>query len=280
MNRLVTLGVKGGPSVRAGAAMPTSSLLELDGQRIVVDAGLGVTRALVLAGVPLADLSSIFITHLHSDHMLELGALVHSAWVTGLRAPVHIYGPDGIRAYWEGFVQAMEHDHHLRVVDDGRAPLEGLVQVHTLAEGEMPLSGLRVRAMLVDHPPVKHAYAFRFDGSRSVTFSGDTCYFPPLGDFARGSDLLVHEAMLPEGIEMIVTRTGGGDKLRHHLTASHTSVEDAGRIAAAGEVGKLVLNHLVPVDMPEFTDEMWQARAACHYGGPVVVGKEGLTVPL
>ena len=39
MNRLVTLGVKGGPSLRPGGAMPTSSLLELDGQSIVISAG-------------------------------------------------------------------------------------------------------------------------------------------------------------------------------------------------------------------------------------------------
>ena len=51
MNRLVTLGVKGGPSLLAMGAMPTSTLLDLDGHRIVIDAGLGVTRALVQAGL-------------------------------------------------------------------------------------------------------------------------------------------------------------------------------------------------------------------------------------
>ena len=117
MNRVVLLGVKGGPSIRAKGAMPTSSLLDLDGQLIVVDCGLGVTRGLVEAGVDLKALQTIVVTHLHSDHILELGGLVHTAWVTGLRTSIHIYGPPGLHAYWQGFLAAMAYDIHLRVGD-------------------------------------------------------------------------------------------------------------------------------------------------------------------
>ena len=73
-NYLALLGTKGGPSVRPGSTMPTSSLLCLDGRLIVVDCGLGVTRGLVDQGMRLEVLSLIFITHLHSDHYLELAA--------------------------------------------------------------------------------------------------------------------------------------------------------------------------------------------------------------
>ena len=280
MNRIVTLGVKGGPSLRSGGAMPSSSLLELDGQRIVIDAGLGVARGLVQAGVPLHGLTSILITHLHSDHILELGGLIHTAWVSGLKTPLRVYGPEGIAAYWQGFLQAMAYDIHLRVVDDGRIPLTDLVTIITIAEGEVPFDGLRVRALAVNHPPVNHAYAYRFDGSKTVTFSGDTAYHPPLADFARGSDVLVHEALLPEGIDAILLKTGGGEKLRHHLTAAHTMIDDVGRIAAQAGVGRLVLNHLVPVDDPAFTDAIWQSRAGAAYAGPVIVGKDGMEIAL
>lgn len=280
MNRIVTLGVKGGPSLRAGGAMPSSSMLELDGHRIVIDAGLGVTRGLVQAGVALNSLTNVFITHLHSDHLLELGGLLHTAWVSGLKAPVRVFGPEGIAAYWAGFQAAMAYDMHLRVVDDGRKPLADLIQIITVIEGEVPFAGLRVRALAVNHPPVNFAYAYRFEGTKTVTFSGDTCYHPPLAQFAKGSDVLVHEALLPEGIEAILIRTGGGEKLRHHLTASHTMIDDVGRIAAAAGVGKLVLNHLVPVDDPAFTDAMWQSRAGAAYGGPVIVAKDGMEILL
>lgn len=280
VNRIVTLGVKGGPSLRAGGAMPSSSLLELDGQRIVIDAGLGVARGLVQAGVALNTLSTVFITHLHSDHVLELGGLLHTAWVSGLKTRVRVYGPEGIAGYWAGFQAALAYDIHLRVVDDGRIPLAELVEIITITEGAVPFDGLQVRALAVNHPPVNFAYAYRFEGSKTVTFSGDTCYHPPLANFAKGSDVLVHEALLPEGIDAILVKTGGGEKLRHHLTAAHTMIDDVGRIAAAAKVGRLVLNHLVPVDDPAFTDANWQTRAAVAYEGPVTVGKDGMEILL
>jgi ribonuclease BN (tRNA processing enzyme) len=86
--------------------------------------------------------------------------------------------------------------------------------------------------------------------------------------------------MLPEGIDEILRKTGGGEKLRAHLNASHTVVDDAARIAAAAGAGHLVLNHLVPVDDPRFTAADWQARAARHFAGPVTVGRDGLEVVL
>ncbi len=104
---MALLGTKGGAAVRPGSAMPTSTLLRLGGHRVVVDCGLGVTRALVDQGVSLADLSRIFITHLHADHYLELGPLLHTAWLAGLATPVDVHGPAGLDRYWAGWLQAM-----------------------------------------------------------------------------------------------------------------------------------------------------------------------------
>ena len=83
-SRLVLLGSKGGPAIRPGGPWPTSSLLEIGGRSIVIDCGLGVTRGLTNAGVPLKALDLIVITHLHSDHVLELGPLIHTAWLTAI----------------------------------------------------------------------------------------------------------------------------------------------------------------------------------------------------
>ena len=78
-------------------------------------------------------------------------------------------------------------------------------------------------ALRVDHPPVTECYALRFEhDGRSIVFSADTAYFPPLAGFARGADILVHEAMLEEGIDRLVARTGNGARLKEHLLASHT----------------------------------------------------------
>ena len=75
-DRLVLLGTKGGPAIRKGGPSPTSHLLVIGGHPYVIDCGLGVTRALVEAGMALPELRNIIITHLHSDHVLEMGPLV------------------------------------------------------------------------------------------------------------------------------------------------------------------------------------------------------------
>ena len=83
-NYVALLGTKGGPAIRPGSSMPTSSLYALNGQKIIVDCGLGVTKGLVDQGMQLKDLSLIIISHLHSDHYLELGPLLHTAWTAGV----------------------------------------------------------------------------------------------------------------------------------------------------------------------------------------------------
>ncbi|RJG45662.1 MBL fold metallo-hydrolase [Mesorhizobium sp. DCY119] len=279
-NRLVLLGTKGGPAIRPGGPWPTSSLLELGGRTIVVDCALGVTRGLTDAGISLKQLDLIFITHLHSDHILELGPLIHTAWTAGLAMPVKVFGPVGTADYWRGFLQSMAFDIDIRIVDEGRPDIRDLVKVVEFGEGSVLADdGLSVTALRVDHPPVTECFALRFEhGGKSVVFSADTAYFPPLADFARGADILVHEAMLEEGVERLVARTGNGARLREHLMASHTLAADAGLIAKAANVGRLVLNHLIPADDPEFGEVDWVAAVRKTWAGGLTIGRDGLVV--
>jgi ribonuclease BN (tRNA processing enzyme) len=276
---LTLLGSKGGPAIRPGGPMPTASLLEIAGRRIVVDCGLGVTRSLVATGMNLKTLDTIFITHLHSDHVLELGALIHTAWTTGISTPIHVYGPPGITAYWQGFMAAMAFDCGIRVIDEGRIPIDELVHIHTYSEGLVLQSDtLRVDALRVSHPPVHECFALRFGADVRVTFSADTCYFPPLIEFARHSDVLVHEAMLPAGLDALVAKTGGGDKLRQHLLASHTTAAQVAQLARAAAVRHLVLHHLIPADDPQFTAVDWHDAVQPHWSGQLSVAHDGLVI--
>lgn len=280
--RLVILGAKGGPAIRPGGPMPTSSLLDIGGRRIVVDCGLGVTRGLVDAGVPLKTLDLVFITHLHSDHVLELGALLHTAWTAGLSTPVRVFGPVGTEAYWRNFCQSLKFDIDIRIADEGRPDLRDLVAIDEFGEGPVfDEGGLAVSALRVDHPPVTECYALRFaHGGRRIVFSSDTAYFPPLADFARGADILVHEAMLEAGVDRLVERTGNGERLREHLMASHTLARDAGRTANAARVGHLVLHHLIPADDPTFGEEHWREALRASWDGPLTVGHDGLSLTI
>jgi len=282
MDRIVLLGTKGGPALSKGSRNPSSSLLQMGGGTYVIDCGIGVSRALVEADVALNKINAIFITHLHSDHILELGPLIYTAWTSGLTNELTIFGPRGIEGYWAGFTQAMEFDHHIRTHDDKRQPLSELVKVVTYSEGTVVRHcDLSITSLRVDHPPVEHCYALRFDiGTASVVFSADTCYFPALAEFAKNTDVLVHEAMLGAGIDALVERIKGAPGLRAHLTASHTLVEDVGRIASQANAGQLVINHLVPGDNTEFTDADWQEAISDTWSGTFTVGRDGLIIPI
>lgn len=281
-DHLVLLGTKGGPAIRPGGPWPTSTLLELGGRVILVDCGLGVTRGLTDAGLNLKALDLIFVTHLHSDHVLELGALIHTGWTAGLATPVRVFGPKGVNRYWQNFVQALEFDIETRIADEGRPDLRELVEVVEFGEGEVLRDGaLSVTALRVDHPPVTDCFALRFEhGGRSVVFSADTAFFPPLAEFARGADILLHEAMLEEGVERLVARTGNGARLREHLMASHSLAGEAGTIAALAGVGRLVLNHLIPADDPEIDEDDWINAVRKTWSGPLTIGRDGLVVAI
>lgn len=277
------LGAKGGPAIRTGSPMPTSHLLMLDGNPFVVDCGLGVTRGIADQGVPLAAIRHIFITHLHSDHYLELGPLLHTAWTAGLSKTVYIWGPEGLDAYWGFFIKSMQPDIYLRIADEGRPDLRDLVRMYVLDADDVGVPGaVQVRAMRVDHPPLTDTFALSFQTNEThVVFSSDTAYFPSLAEFAKGADLLIHEAMLVDAVDALLTRIGNGDdRLRTHIMRSHTPAADAGRIATAAGVNALALNHLLPSDDPAFGPDDWTAAVKPHWSGKLFLGTDGLRINL
>ncbi|MFK7943187.1 MAG: MBL fold metallo-hydrolase [Paracoccaceae bacterium] len=282
-DRLVLMGVKGGPAIRPGSNMPTSILLQLAGQNMLVDAGLGVTRGICDAGIALTELHRIFVTHLHSDHYLELGPLIHTAWTAGLTRPLPLYGPHGLAEYWQGFQRSMAFDISLRIEDEGRCPFTPLLDLHSLAPGIIHQSpGLVVRAMRNAHPPISESYALRFETpDKTVVLSGDTAHMDEMVEFAQGADLLVHEAMLVPGVHALCDRMPNGDeRLRRHILRSHTSAEDVGRIATAAGVRQLALNHFVPDGDPDFPPEAYAAATRLEWYGPLHLGRDGLSIPL
>lgn len=282
-DRVVLLGTKGGPAIRKGSPMPTSSLLQLAGQSVVIDCGLGVTRGLADQGFALKDLSAIVITHLHSDHYLELGPLIHTAWTAGLKTPVHVWGPSGLAGYWRGFLTSMADDLAYRMQEEGRPDLSALVHVYGLETGQrLRIGKLELTTGQSIHPPLTETFALRFEGAgKVVVFSGDTARNPALADFARGADLLVHEAMLAEGLEPLLARIGNGDdRLMAHWLRGHTLAHEAAAIARAAGARALALHHLIPSDDPDFGPRVWHDCLRAHWDGPLHIGQDGLSIAL
>ena len=146
----------------------------------------------------------------------------------------------------------------------------------------MNQDGVHVRALRNTHPPLIDTFALSFEGDgRRIVMSGDTAPQASLVDFATGADLLVHEAMLEAALPALFARIGNADdRLKRHWMRSHTMAHDAARAARDAGVAALALNHLLPSDDPDFTDEHWQEAVAGHYDGPVHVGHDGLVISL
>ena len=274
--RLILLGTKGGPRV-GGIRSNPSTLLLINDVAYVVDAGAGTSRQLVAAGVPLNKVRYLFFTHLHSDHMLEYGPLVYNGWVTGLRTRVDAYGPPPLKGATQAFWDYIKFDVDTRIEDEGRPDPRPLLAVSEIASAGLVMQNddVKVTCATVLHPPIKHAYAFRFDTKdRSIVISGDTNYSTSLVELARGADVLVHEILLPAGLDKILASVPNAATLRKHLIDSHSIPEDVGRVATEAQVKTLVLSHFVPGDDPTITDEMWAEGVRKTYKGRIIVGRD------
>ena len=278
--RLILLGTGGGPRPRQ-ASSASAQVIISNNVAYVVDCGDGVARQLAFAGVPLTTLRHIFITHQHSDHNADYGNLILLAWTAGLKTRVDCWGPPPLQQMTRHFMEMNAYDIRTRIEDEGRVPLQPLVHVHELEKGGPVFEdeNVRVRATLVEHPPVVPAFGYRFDAAdRSFVISGDTKPSERLIELARGADVLVHEALYPAGVDRLVAAVPNASALKQSILSHHTTAQDAGRVAKAAGVKTLVLSHFVPPDDPTITDQMWIDAARTHFDGRIVVGKDLLEI--
>jgi ribonuclease BN (tRNA processing enzyme) len=281
--KIVFLGTKGGPRVGVGPSNP-ANLVMVNDTPFVIDCGMGVSHQLVSAGVPLESVKYIFISHHHSDHNLEYGNLVYNAWATGLSTPIHSFGPKGIEAMTKTYWELNKFDVETRIEDEGRPDPRKLLIAKDIDQDGVVLqtADVKVTAFRTPHPPITDNFAYKFETpDGTIVFSSDTNYNPKLAEFAKGADVLVHEAIYLPWVDRLVTRVKNGATLKKHLLESHTAAEDVGRIADAAQVKVLVMSHLVPGEL-DVTDDNWSSEAKKHFKGRLIVARDlmELTLPI
>jgi ribonuclease BN (tRNA processing enzyme) len=274
--RLILLGTGGGPRPRR-SVMSSAQVILANDVPYVIDTANGVPRQLVLAGVTLAKVRHVFITHHHSDHNADYGNLLLLAWASGLRTRVDTWGPPPLAKITRLFLEMSAPDIDVRIADEGRVPLVPLIHPHEITQDGpvMQDENVKVTAGRVEHPLVPDAFAYRFDApDRSIVISGDTHRSDNLVKLARGADVLVHEAMWVPGVDRLVAFNTKATTLKKHIIDSHTPVEEVGQVAAAAGVKTLVLSHLVPAEDDRLTDQMWIDLARANFKGQIIVAKD------
>jgi ribonuclease Z len=293
--RVVLCGTSGPLPMRDRAKACVA--VQAGGALYFVDAGPESTENLLAWRMPMATARAVFLTHLHSDHMGEVGELNMQTWVAGRPGPLMLVGPPGVEHVAAGFNEAYGPDHGFRNAhhEHGTVKLPiaaGLLKAQIVpppASGTAVVwreNGLTVTAIVVHHNPVSPAYGYRFDyKGRSVVISGDTIKWPPLAVAAKGADVLIHEAQNADMTKQMSQglATMGNARMSSIMADTlsyHTTPVEAADIARAAGVKRLVLSHLTQAGLPMYSPEAF--TKGMDAGGPLDwrLARDGMTIEL
>ena len=112
--RVILLGTAGGPTFSA-QRLGISTLILAGPEKLLFDCGRGMTTGMAALGINPADVTKVFLTHLHSDHFISLPELYLFPWASqGRNRPLQVWGPDGTRSMLKHLQEAFKVDIHIR----------------------------------------------------------------------------------------------------------------------------------------------------------------------
>lgn len=221
-------------------------LLSAEGYYLMLDCGSGAL-SILQRYLPLEKINAVVISHYHADHWSDVPCLQYAARVGAdlgrRKMPLEIYGPD-----IDPYLQSLTYKEY------------------TLGRAYNPAASLKLGPFSLDFLPTRHpdpCYSIKVSYKDKVlVYSGDTEYFSGLEKFAERADCFICESSLSE--EYLGKIPG------------HMSSVEAGKIAEAGKVKKLVLSHLPHFGKPEYFVE----EAKKVYSGSVVLAALGMSLIL
>lgn len=264
---------------------------------MVVDAGSNGVRNLQRMRLGAGRIQALFVTHFHSDHIDGLGEMAMQRWVGAAHAePLPVYGPPGIEQVVAGFNLAYRADFGYRTAHHGAgiAPPSGAGSearpFELPAPGELREirvgEGLRVQAFAVNHEPAHPAVGYRFDyGGRSLVISGDTRRLDAMAAVARGTDLLVHEALAPHLLGRLTQAAehagqAGLAKITRDILDYHATPVEAAELATVAGVAALAFYHIVPPLLVPGAETAFLQDVDEAFDGSVTVARDGVLLSL
>lgn len=289
----ITLGTMGGPMPRPGRNEP-ANLLVRKGEAHLVDTGDGAMTEMADAGVDYPELRTIWISHIHFDHLGGLFAVLGLRLQSRAVGPLTIYGPPGMKEIVNGLIAAMRPSARSGFGIPGEVPIDPAANIRVVELGDgavVKLDGFTVRVASNTHysfPPGSEeertfrSLSYRFDlPGRSILYTGDTGPSDKVTALAKGADLLVTEM-----IDLDHTLAQMNNRLRHipeaerahmveHLTRHHLSPDEIGAMAATAGVGRVVVTHLAGGDSGDAdADQRYRSAIQKRFKGPVTIAKD------
>lgn len=294
--KILLLGTAGGPPLRVDRSEP-SSLLIVDGQQYLIDCGIGTMRQMVRAGISSETISTIFITHHHPDHDLDLANVMANDFfrinAPGAAHTFNIYGPaqteEQVKAAFsyisipfgvfaaERFANTsltnpfVAHD----IQHDGVIYKDDKIRVVAAENSHYTLMPAQFRAQM-------KSYSYRIETPHGViVFTGDTGPSDAVAQLAKGADVLVSEALDADATEKGVRAAAEKnrwpqerlDAMLAHMKFEHLSVEEVGKLASKAQVSAVLLYHLgAKLKGPELATFI--AGTKKYFSGPVFAGED------
>ena len=270
--KLILLGT-GTPFADPTKSGPSLAIV-VNNTSYIVDCGPGVVRRAAEAsklGFPsleAAQLKTLFITHLHSDHTIGLADIILTPAVLDRNAPIRIYGPVGSKKMTDDLMSAYKEDIAIRIngLEKGDA-IAYQVYTNEIKEGQIYKdSNLTVTAFNVQHGQWDNAFGFVFQTKdKKIVISGDCTYSENLIKYAKDCDILVHEVYSDAGLKKRTQRW------QDYHSTFHTSTYQLADIANKVKPKLLILNHQLTfgTSLQSLLDEL-----KLKYAGPVVNGAD------